>query len=142
VQGFGDFVFHLRKGYRYENTRQYLRLPASWPIKCEPRTAADGKHVVRTKDVGAGGVAVIVEEMLPIGTHLHLEIHVPPLNRTIPAEGQVVRCLPARRGRGFELGVYFDQIDPKDRADLNEAIERSIGPRGRTRQRSTWWRKL
>ncbi len=130
------------KKSKYENTRQSLRLPAAWPIKCEPQTAGDGRHVVSTRDISAGGVAVIVREMIPVGSRIRLEILVPPINRAIQAEGQVLRCLPDRRG-GFELGIRFTTIAPEDQAALNEAIERFYNDRKKSRQqRGTWWRRF
>lgn len=129
------------RGYQYENTRQYLRLPASWPIKCEPQTAADSSHISSTKDVGAGGVAVQVNQMIPAGSRIRMEIHVPPLNRSIQAMGQVVRCLPAPDGR-FQLGIRFQEIDPQDQTALNEAIQKLLPSRHASRKRSHWWRKI
>lgn len=135
-------MFHrkLFMKYKYQNTRRYLRLPAPWPIKCEPKTEANGKHVMRAEDVGAGGVRIVLGQELPAGSRLHLEIHVPPLNRSIRAEGKVVRCLP--KERGFELGIRFERIDPRDQAALNEAVERFFSPRQRIRQHRAWRREI
>ena len=129
------------KGYSYENTRQYLRLPAAWPIKYEPKQVPAGHYVTETQDISAGGVRVQSREMLPIGTQIHIEVHVPVLNRNVSAEGQVVRCLPARGG-GFELGIRFLHIEPQDRAALGEAVEQFLTPRQRGTHKRTWWRKL
>lgn len=136
-------MFHRRtKGYKYTNTRQFVRLPAAWPIKCEPQTEGDGRHVTHTANVSAGGVAVTVREMIPVGCRIHLEVHVPPLNRSIQAEGKVVRCL-LMRGGSFDLGIQFDQIAPEDQKVLNEAIESFYNPHQRARQQgAAWWRRL
>ena len=136
-------MFHRRsKGYKYSNTRRYIRLPAAWPIKCEPQTEGHGRHVTHTADVSAGGVAVTVQEMIPVGSQIQLEVHVPPLHRSIQAQGKVVRCLPARGG-GFDLGIQFEQIASEDQQALNEAIESFYSPHQRARQQgAAWWRKL
>ena len=132
----------LKKSYRYENTRRYPRLPAAWPIRCTPEAAPPGNpHVTATRDVSAGGVAMVAREMVPVGSRIRIEIHALPLNRTLAAHGQVVRCLPMRRG-GFDLGIRFLEIDPRDRADLNGAIETLLGPRSRAKQGKSWWRRL
>lgn len=127
--------------YQYENTRQYLRLPAAWPIKCEPKEGASGRHVTRTKDVSAGGVAIYLPEMIPVGNHLNLEIHVPSLNRVIAVQGQVVRCVPERHG-GFALGIKFKEISERDRKDLHEAVQRFSSAADRARQQKFWWRTI
>ncbi len=131
---------HLFKGYKYENTRQYLRLPASWPIRCEVEPGNQPK-IASTKDVSAGGVAMVVQQMIPVGSRLHIEISVPPINRSIAAKAQVIRCVPGRGGH-FELGIRFLEINSKDQADLNGAIEKFYSPNERARQQKTWWRKI
>ncbi len=132
------------KGYSYDNTRRFVRLPASWPVKYQPEldAGAPAQQVAHTGDVSAGGIALNVREMLPVGTRIHLEVHVPPLGRSLRAIGQVMRCSPARGG-GFEIGVQFDQIDKTDQVILDEAISRFYSPRQKNRYRSgTWWRNL
>lgn len=131
------------KGYRYDNTRRFVRLPASWPIKYQPETETPpAQQVTHTADVSAGGVALSVREMMPVGSRIQLEVHVPPLDRSIRASGQVVRCVPSRRG-GFEIGIQFDQIDKTDQVILDEAISRFYSPRQRDQHRGgAWWRNL
>lgn len=136
-------MFHHRgKEYKYANTRRFIRLPAAWPIKCEPQTKEDGRHVTHTANVSAGGVALLSREMIPVGSRIRLEIHILPADRSILAEGKVVRCLPVRGG-GFDLGIQFDQISPEDQKALNDAVEGSMPPRQRARQKeAAWWRKI
>ncbi|MBI3333332.1 MAG: PilZ domain-containing protein [Candidatus Omnitrophica bacterium] len=127
---------HWFKRYQYPDTRDYLRLPASWPVKCEILPTGDDRLVTSSKDVSAGGVAILVQEAVPAGSRVRLTIYVPFLERSIPAQGRVVRSLPTRGG-GFELGIRFEQIDPKDRQDLNQVIE-EMAP---SRRKMNWWRK-
>ena len=131
----------FRKGFRHENTRQYIRLPAAWPVKVEPLVPTDGRQVSRTEDVGAGGISMITREMIPLGTSLRLQVHIPPIDRTFQAEGRVVRCQPLQRGTGFDVGVCFTQITPADQAQLKETLEGLSGPSGVSRKR-TWWRSI
>ncbi len=132
--------FDRFKKYKYDNTRRHLRLPAAWPIKCEPLPTEEKRPLLSTKDVSAGGVAVVLRGMIPVGTHLRIEIHVPPLGRSIASSAQVVRCTPS--GGSFDLGLRFLNIDPKDQQELNAAIEKFYGPGARDRQQSSWWRKI
>ncbi len=136
-------MFHRPgKAYKYSNTRRFIRLPAAWPIKCEPQTREDGRHVTHTADVSAGGVAILSREMIPVGSRIRMEIHILPVDRSVSAEGKVVRCLPARTG-GFELGIQFDRIAPEDQRALNDAVEGALTPRERTRQKgASWWRRI
>ena len=132
------------KGYRYDNTRRYVRLPAAWPVRYEAQDEEAGAphQVAHTADVSAGGVALSVREMLPIGSRIKLEVLVPPLNRSIQAVGEVIRCLPGRQG-GYEIGIRFDQINPTDQVVLDDAIQQFYSPRQRSHQRNgAWWRSL
>ena len=134
---------HLFKRYKYVNTRQYLRLPAAWPIKSKalsPSTET-GPLLSSTRDVSAGGISLTVRNKMPVGNRLTLEIHVPPLNRSISTEAEVVRCLLTRSG-AFDLGLRFVTITPQDRADLDKAILEFYSEKERARQQKSWWRKL
>ena len=128
------------KGYRYDNTRRFVRLPAAWPIRYETQAEGTSRQVTHTADVSAGGVALSVREMIPVGSRIQLEVHVPPLNRSIQAIGEVTRCFPGRRG-GYEIGIRFEKINTTDQVILDDAIQRFYSPRQRSRQRGgAWWR--
>ena len=130
------------KGYKYGNTRRFVRLPAAWPMRYETQTEGANPQVTHTADVSAGGVAVTVRERLPVGSRIKLKIHVPPMDRSFDLVGKVVRCLPLRKG-GFDVGIQFEQIQPEDQKMLNDAIENFYTPHQRTRQLSAaWWRKI
>lgn len=130
--------FH-RGQFQAEETREYVRIPAPWPVKVEPLTPIDGRQVARTEDVSAGGICVTLPEAIPVGTALRIQIHVPPTDRTIQMEGVGVRCRPL--SRGFEVGVRFTRIDPADRAHLRETIE-TISSSQKDPQKRAWWRSL
>lgn len=121
------------------NLRAYQRLPAAWPIKCEPLTSGDGRHLTSTGNVSAGGVAVTVPQSVAVGSKIRVEIHVTPLRRSIQALGQVTRCTPSATGNRFELGIRFVEIAPSDRIALDAAIEEAYGP---PRRHRPWWRRI
>jgi len=135
---------HLFKRYKYVNTRQHLRIPVTWPVKVKVLSRATDQEyqlLSSTRDVGAGGIALVVNEKFPTGSRLAVEIHVPPLNRSIPTEAEVVRCLPIKSG-GFDLGLRFLKIAPQDREELDAAIKKFYSQREQARQqKGGWWRK-
>ncbi len=132
---------HLFKRYKYENTRRYLRLPAAWPVKCTALSASDGQSVHSTQDVSAGGVSMISREMIPVGSRMQVEIHVPPLNRSISLTVVVVRCLLQKDGR-FDLGLRFLDFPENERAQLDQAIARYASIRQKESHQKSWWRKV
>lgn len=130
------------KGYKYSNTRRWLRLPAAWPVKCAFDTTSQESCVVESVDVGAGGISVMVQQNVPVGNRIQLEVYAPPLERFFRVEGQVVRSIPLGKG-SYELGIRFIQMDPKDQQALNEAVERFYNAREKARQQQgDWWRRL
>ena len=131
------------KGYSYNNTRRYVRLPAAWPVRYERVPGEKSGHrVTHTSDVSAGGISLNLREMIPVGAHIQLEVHIPPLDRSVRATGKAVRCIPARWG-GYNVGIRFEQIEAEDQATLNDAIERFYSPRQKNRQHGgAWWRRL
>ena len=133
--------------YRYPNTRQYLRLSAPWPVRIDRRAGpverrtepSEDRRIGITKDISAGGIGVAVKELIPVGSPILVEIYVPPLNRTLLAKGQVVRVNGHRNQ--FDLGVRFVEIDPEDRAALNEVVLQFYTPRQQARHQGSWRRK-
>ena len=132
-----DWLF---KKYSYENTRQYKRLPVSWPVKYDPSAPKTSVLLLLTKNISAGGLALFSKEMFPVGSLLQLEILVPPLQKTIRATGRVLRCVRVKGGE-FELGVQFEEIDPNEQVLLNQEIETFYSDKT-TALHSKWWRKL
>ncbi len=132
-----DWLF---KKYSYENTRQYKRLPADWPVKYGSSAPKTGVVLLSTKDISAGGVALFSHEMVPVGSLIHLEILVPPLQKTIRATGKILRCVRVKSGE-FELGVQFEEIDPNEQVLLNQEIETFYRDKTTALHRR-WWRKL
>ena len=139
-------VFFRRPKYSYDNTRRFVRLPAAWPVRYEAQTGSENpggeRKVTHTADVSAGGIALSIREMLPVGSRVQVEVHIPPLDRSVHAMGIVMRCMPDRQ-RGYNVGIRFEQIDAQDQALLNDAIEQFYSPRQRNRhQGGAWWRRL
>lgn len=127
--------------YKYVNTRQHLRLPAAWPVKVKVLSRpSEEEHQLlsSTRDVSAGGIALAARTAFPVGSRLGLEIHVPPLNRSISTEAEVVRCLPLKR-EGFDVGLRFLTIAPPDREELDAAIQEFYNRKARDRQQKGWW---
>ena len=113
----------LLKKLDLQKTRRYLRLPAPWPVKLEPLLNPTERHVTTATDISSGGISVILPKKFPVKTPVRIEIYIPPVDQTVQAEGEVLRCLPLRASR-FELGIQFLKINPKDQATLTKAVER------------------
>ena len=129
------------KRYSYENTRRYKRLPTAWPVKYAPMPLSKNLIRMTMKDISAGGVAFLSDREAPIGSTVNMEILVPPIQKTICAVGEVLRCT-ALKNAGFELGVRFDQIDPGEQKLLEKAIDAFYSGKDPNLRQKSWRRKI
>ena len=132
----------FKKGYKYPNTRRHARMVASWPVRIESGLSVHSL-VRSTADVSGGGLCLIVSEPVKLGTRIQMSVHIPLVNKSVPAQGEVARCVELKKSDGYELGVRFVQMDPNDQKLLNDAIEHQLTPRERSRQQEgEWWRNF
>jgi c-di-GMP-binding flagellar brake protein YcgR len=76
-----------------------------------------------TRDISAGGLCVVTDELFEIGTMLGVEVQLPDRERPIVCQAVVVRSQFAegsseRRAATIETGLQFVAIDPKERSLL------------------------
>jgi len=67
-----------------ENKRQYLRLPRPYRIQARELVfpiAKDPLLDVSCNDISKGGLCVEAQLPLPVGTRLHVNVHIPLLNK-------------------------------------------------------------
>lgn len=129
------------KRYQYQNTRQWVRLPADWYVKYVLADGQGPEALARIRDISAGGLRLLTRERIPAGTALRLKINVPPILRTVPAVGRVVRVQTVDAGV-FEWGVVLEQMAEMDRAELSQQIGALAGRGWVTRHRGAWWRAI
>lgn len=69
---------------RDENKRQYLRLPRPYRVQARELVfpiAKDPLLDVACTDISKGGLCVESRSPLPVGTRLHVNVHIPLLNK-------------------------------------------------------------
>ncbi len=67
-----------------ENKRQYLRLPRPYRVQARELVfpiAKDPLLDVACNDISKGGLCVESRSPLPVGTRLHITVHIPLLNK-------------------------------------------------------------
>lgn len=68
---------------------------------------------VRSKNIGGKGIGLIVEEEIPVGSELALEIYLPSIKTPVFAEGNVVWLRATQiefAERTFDAGIKFTKI--------------------------------
>jgi len=105
-----------------DNRRKYPR--ADLVVAAEVRCEYEQKSFhVRTKNIGAGGICVVLPEMLPAGTQLCLSLRLPDADAAFEVAGKVVwtlrqRKLLKKKPGGFDTGIEFVDIEQQDRDRL------------------------
>jgi hypothetical protein len=67
-----------------ENKRKFLRLPRPYRVQARKLVfpiAKDPLLDVQCNDIGKGGLCVASNSPLPVGTRLHISVHIPLLNK-------------------------------------------------------------
>jgi len=105
-----------------ENRRKYPRADLEVDVKL--RAGREQKEIqVRTRNISAGGVCVMLAEMLPVGTQLRMVLELPDTGSALDAVGEVVWSLRQhkllkRKTDVFETGIKFVDLDNRDRDRL------------------------
>jgi c-di-GMP-binding flagellar brake protein YcgR len=112
--------------YGGPDRRKYPRLRAA-VVEYSPVGEEDTKEMSFTKDVGAGGICIIVSENIEQDAVLSLKIYLPDSEDAIDAMGKVVwvresEFLKAKARnkdkKHYDLGLEFVEIEEKDREKI------------------------
>ena len=113
-----------------DNRRKYPR--ADLVVDTEVRCEHDERSFhVSTKNIGAGGICVVLPEMLPAGTELRLALRLPDADAPFEVTGEVLwalrqRRLLKRKQGGFDTGIEFVDVDQHDRDRLIRVAQNYI----------------
>jgi c-di-GMP-binding flagellar brake protein YcgR len=102
-----------------QNKRKYPR--AGLVVEADVRygDVQEGLRV-RTKNIGAGGVCLLLPDLVTVGTLVTLTIYLPGDQRSVAVEGEVVwamqqRKLLKKKSTAFETGIRFTNVEPAER---------------------------
>ena len=131
------------KGYRYENTRQWVRLPCNWYVKYKIAGRKTPETLVIAKDVSAGGIRLETQEPVELGTQVTLKVNanVAPIREVLEITGKVVRVREISP-EVYEWGIEFEDIGKEKQAELNKRIELLAGGDRVGRHKGQWWRQV
>jgi len=113
--------------------RKYPRLSAA-VVEYAPVGKEELQEMSFTRDVGAGGICIVVGEEIQKETILALKIYLPDNNNPIIAKGKVVwirrsSFLERRAGKKeyYDLGMEFVALDEKDREKIYHYVRNPSG---------------
>ena len=132
------YLLALPKEIERVQLRQHVRLPAALDVyyqelavggESEFNPALERRKAL-TVDLSGGGVQLLTEAYLTVGTRLQLEVMVPYRERLlgITAIGRVKRCmlLNGTDKWSYQAGIAFERISEADRSKIISFIYRKM----------------
>ena len=112
--------------------RNFPRIEA----KCDIRILEHaGKTIhTKTKNIGGGGVRVLLAEALERFSHVTLAITLPDTARMVRSAGRVVWTVkstnPATQKTTFDTGIEFMELKPEDKETILILVRQAASPFG------------
>lgn len=79
-----------------------------------------------TRDVGAGGISIIVNEKIELEVLLILKIYLPDYNDPVKAKGKVVwrqeSAFKLPQTTRYDIGIEFFEISDEDKQKISEYV--------------------
>ncbi|MCD6287761.1 MAG: PilZ domain-containing protein [Candidatus Hydrogenedentes bacterium] len=104
---------------RNENQRKFPRIELDVVTDVRIEETTTDMNVL-TKNIGAGGVCLVLPDLLAVGTVVHLTIQLPDKLLAIEIPGEIIwsaqeRHLLKKKNNAFVTGIKFTEIDPVER---------------------------
>ena len=119
----------FRKGENSKHLAERRKFPRlNAVVNVEYSIIGEGplKYTESTKNIGAGGICLIVYEEIKINTLLSLKFFLPDSNEPIQAKGRVVWkgefSISSDQIRRYDLGIEFVEIGEEDRERISKYV--------------------
>jgi uncharacterized protein (TIGR02266 family) len=111
-----------------QERRKYVRLTADVEVRYDVLdTKSHEAMQAVTRNISAGGICLIINEQLPIGTVLQLDIYLPQNQPVIKAKGKIVWISAFRMANEkerYDAGIEFIEIDEEQRKIIDKYVLR------------------
>jgi len=107
----------VSEGHGKLERRRYVRIAVAMPLSYtggEEEPAKSG-HI---SDLGGGGIRLVTDADLPLGSVLLLRFALPDVGRELVASGRIVFSFYNAEDKCFSHGIPFTQIDPRDQEEI------------------------
>jgi diguanylate cyclase (GGDEF)-like protein len=108
------------------STRSYHRCPAA--LDGRFRILDNRYHDLTTVNISEGGLLLVADHELPMGTLVDLNLTLPAPQKEIAVSGRVVHVMPRGDGK-YEAAVRIVDIGPRDMLTLASFLRRGTGLR-------------
>ncbi len=113
------------------NRRQFPRIAYPCLVKVIGKGEAQDAYLTHTENIGVGGICVIVRKELALFSPVEIEIDLLEDIEHVLSHGHVVWTVRRTSSESikplfYDVGIEYDNLSPKDKKRLEEAIEKFI----------------
>ncbi|MCX5702225.1 MAG: ATPase, T2SS/T4P/T4SS family [Candidatus Omnitrophica bacterium] len=112
-----------RRTYSRLDNKINLRYKALKSQEELSRRGFNPEQLCVTKNISAGGLLFIADELLPIGSILELHIELPDGSQAIECLARIVRIYELEQDRSYDIAVCFLDLTGADRMRLSKYLE-------------------
>ena len=108
-----------------DQRRKSLRAKSSNLIKSTTYTGNAKEQISNLIDISEGGLQFFSKERIEPDTVLKITVNMAEKKKQVPIITKVMWTRPEKKGQGtgYEVGVSFLEIDPKDRDLINDFVK-------------------
>lgn len=108
-----------------EEKRMHKRVPTDFLVRATVSVRGDVQEGA-CRNLSAGGAFIHMDEPLPVGTEVRLELKLEPIHRTAHADGVVVWTRPRMPDPKFPpgVGVRFTELTDESRELIESVVEK------------------
>ena len=105
----------------FKEQRQFTRVPLYSPLRFQIKSS---HHFAATlsRDISMGGMRVLSDDFLPLGTSLVLEVTMGDTPRIVNAVAEVVWAQRMPHAERYQLGLRFSELDESYHQEINEYV--------------------
>ncbi len=117
-------MFFLQNENKIKNSRFDERLNAPYLMKFQ-RAGLARTTLTNLKNISAGGFNFSTDRPLQKGAVLNVSISLPPLDRVIEAQSEVIRIRKSRKTSIYDVVARFVELPDEEKITLRELTARS-----------------
>lgn len=106
----------------YQEQRRFPRVALNSEVKFQIRQS-NKFGLTRCRDISEGGVRILTEDFVPLGTAMKLEIILKNGLKCIDAIAEVVWLARMPHSERYQLGLRFCEMSESYRSDVHEFVE-------------------
>lgn len=104
----------------HDSRRAAARVPIELKVEYEKKNSFFSDY---TKNISQGGIFIVTNEPMPIGTHFVFNLHVTDLKEPLNIKGTVRFVAKPGGQREPGMGIEFDYADDKEKTYVHSVVK-------------------